>query len=231
MRFHFRIFARAFTLIELLIVVAIIAILAAIAVPNFLEAQTRAKVSRSVSDLRTIDVALTAYLVDNNREPPALFPNASTTVFSEWWGFTPPALTTPLSYISSLPSMVFLDEYVSGFWYPQLSASPGNQPYTYVRDITVVEDWGTNVSTGEFIPNSTIGNPTGVPAENQGPIPEYIHNLARSHGFILYTSGPDGVDATVWGFPQMYDPTNGTISNGDIYRFGTGSPHEAESFM
>ena len=59
----------AFTLIELLIVVAIIAILAAIAVPNFLEAQTRAKVTRCKSDMRTIATALEAYFVDWNRYP------------------------------------------------------------------------------------------------------------------------------------------------------------------
>jgi type II secretion system protein G len=62
---------RGFTLIELLIVVAIIAILAAIAVPNFLEAQVRSKVSRVKSDMRSIDTALQAYYVDNNRYPPA----------------------------------------------------------------------------------------------------------------------------------------------------------------
>jgi len=57
-----------FTLIELLIVVAIIAILAAIAVPNFLEAQVRAKVSRVRNDLRQIDLAAKALLVDMGNE-------------------------------------------------------------------------------------------------------------------------------------------------------------------
>ena len=59
----------AFTLIELLIVVAIIAILAAIAVPNFLEAQTRAKVARVRSDQRTLATALETYNLDNNGYP------------------------------------------------------------------------------------------------------------------------------------------------------------------
>ena len=56
----------AFTLIELLIVVAIIAILAAIAVPNFLEAQVRSKISRAKADMRTEVVALESYRVDYN---------------------------------------------------------------------------------------------------------------------------------------------------------------------
>ncbi len=60
---------RGFTLIELLIVVAIIAILAAIAVPNFLEAQTRAKLSRSISEMRTVANAMAEYTVDNNTFP------------------------------------------------------------------------------------------------------------------------------------------------------------------
>ena len=61
----------AFTLIELLIVVAIIAILAAIAVPNFLEAQVRSKVSKSRNDMRALATALETYKIDTNRYPPS----------------------------------------------------------------------------------------------------------------------------------------------------------------
>lgn len=51
-------------------VVAIIAILAAIAVPNFLEAQTRSKVSRARADMRSISTGLESYCIDTNRYPP-----------------------------------------------------------------------------------------------------------------------------------------------------------------
>ncbi len=65
---------KAFTLIELLIVVAIIAILAAIAVPNFLEAQVRSKIARVKSDHRTLVTAIESYRVDNPAYPRALRP-------------------------------------------------------------------------------------------------------------------------------------------------------------
>lgn len=64
--------ANGFTLVELLIVVSIIAVLAVIAVPNFLEALTRAKVSRVKSDLRAAATCIEAYGVDNNAYPEPL---------------------------------------------------------------------------------------------------------------------------------------------------------------
>src|SRR5688572_23245939 len=65
--------SKAFTLIELLIVVAIIAILAAIAVPNFLEAQTRSKVSKVMADMKTLVVGIRSYEVDHNQAMPCAY--------------------------------------------------------------------------------------------------------------------------------------------------------------
>ena len=58
---------RGFTLVEIMIVVAIIALLAAIAVPGFLRARKRSQASRILNDLRMIDAALDQYAVESNR--------------------------------------------------------------------------------------------------------------------------------------------------------------------
>jgi len=91
----------AFTLIELLIVVAIIGILAAIAVPNFLNAQMRAKIARTEADQKAVSTALEQYRLDwgtyvedhdypSTRGQRGLF-----------------RLTFPVAYMSSLPIDAF----------------------------------------------------------------------------------------------------------------------------
>ncbi len=86
----------AFTLIELLIVVAIIGILAAVAVPNFLNAQMKARVTRAYADMRSIETALESYRLDSNIYPPSLYTLTN-----------PPhpmyRLTTPIGYLSTIP--------------------------------------------------------------------------------------------------------------------------------
>jgi prepilin-type N-terminal cleavage/methylation domain-containing protein len=58
-----------FTLIELLIVIAIVLILIAIALPNFLEAQIRARVVNAQAEMRGIEPAVASYLQDWKRYP------------------------------------------------------------------------------------------------------------------------------------------------------------------
>ncbi len=125
----------AFTLIELLIVVAIIGILAAIAVPNFLSAQVRAKVARAQNDLRSLQTALASYRVDNNSYP---YPIAN------WMDDTAlelAQLTTPIAYLVSIPPDPFADRYDKND--PSIRLHGGN--YTYQNCIEE-PDWCSNAS-------------------------------------------------------------------------------------
>jgi len=121
-----------FTLVEIMIVVAIIALLAAIAVPNFLRARKRAQASRVLEDLRMLDAALDQYAVEKNKkagDPAAfsdlqnyikkgtnLYLNGGNDLFGNSFGTTFSVDTVPV--VNSDTFNVLSDVAPADFWSP-----------------------------------------------------------------------------------------------------------------
>lgn len=62
-----------FTLVEIMIVVAIIGLLGAIAVPNFVKARTTSQLDACLNNLRQIDGAAQTYALEFNKQPGDLY--------------------------------------------------------------------------------------------------------------------------------------------------------------
>ena len=189
---------RAFTLIELLIVVAIIAILAAIALPNFIEAQTRSKVSRALADMRSMGTALETYAADNGKYPPDGDDLADSNPFVDFdVALRLAVLTTPIAYLSALPSDPFniAKPSVTNPLDPRLFFFPGDPPYTYAY--------------------STHG------AFYEDPIRNQPANAGKPDNFTVISLGPSQqFDSEQMAARLPYDPTNGTVSPGDLFYSG-----------
>lgn len=187
---------KAFTLIELLIVVAIIGILAAIAVPNFLNAQVRAKIAGAEADMRSVGTAIEMYRIDHNRHP---------RTYSEGC-YTGPCngyqmsrferlskLTTPVAYLSAVTADKFNTT--------QLQAGSSEPMNTYPY-------WEPNFADG-------YRTPTGLGM--------HFPDQRKPNGlWALMSYGPDGdFEAAGGGDLAPFEPSNGLTSNGDIMRFGS----------
>jgi prepilin-type N-terminal cleavage/methylation domain-containing protein len=152
--------ARGFSLIELLIVVAIILVIAAIAVPSYLAARIQANESAAVGDLRTLNVAQAAYfsayptvgyastlgsLGGSSCSPPSS--SSACLVDTILAGGTRSGYSFSLSGASGTPSQAY-----------QFTASPLSQNYTGTRYFCSFSDGLVRVSMTQI---STCDNSVG----------------------------------------------------------------------
>lgn len=231
---------RAFTLIELLVVVAVLAILAAIALPNFLEAQLRSKVSRSMTDLRTLAVGLEAYAVDWNRYPsgnrwgvagargsiagdPTVLERTSTPVAYLTNAFLrtpfPPVRRSNIVITGAPPLNTNFNEWL--VLEPEGADSHLYRTYNYV---TMATDRGNSSGLRRALCEAHPADPDRGPAsiflvQAAGPMNAYI-NMG---GVIVQGTKRYSVDL-------FYDPTNGSVSFGNLFRAG-GQGAGGDNFM
>jgi general secretion pathway protein G len=215
--------SRGFTLIELLIVIAIILILIAIALPNFLEAQARAKVTRTKADMRGLGTAIEAFRTERGVLLVDFWDDGTLAAFKRWetglakigrapgpgatyqWFeecFFP--LTSPAKYIQSVP----LDMWSQRGRPVGFSAGEQGDGYIYFDNDEMFkksDDHGID----RFNTGSTLGRLSQTQPLREGE-------------FGIISVGPDTYIGTSRGgdFRGMaYSATNGTMSKGDlIYR-------------
>ena len=192
----------AFSLIELLIVTAIISILASIALPNFMEAQIRSKVSRVKADCISLRTAIEAYRLDHAAYPYRRNEDASDSdiipipKISEC-SSQMSVLTTPVGYMNYLPVDIF----------NTTVASPNN-----LLDYYDNQQVAWMINSRKLLGFAYFFKPTDVNwlVVSAGP-DGYLGPFSDTYSTV---ATPDVLKGTMY---SAYDPTNGTTSRGNIY--------------
>jgi prepilin-type N-terminal cleavage/methylation domain-containing protein len=94
----------AFTLVEIMIVVAIIGLLAAIAIPNFVRARETAQANACVNNLRQIDGAKQQWALENGRASTDTPDQTNLVVYLKAWPRCPANGTYAINAVSNNPT-------------------------------------------------------------------------------------------------------------------------------
>jgi prepilin-type N-terminal cleavage/methylation domain-containing protein len=212
-----------FTLIELLIVIAIILILISIALPNFLSAQTRARVTKVMGDERSVGLALESYRSDFKKFPvpkwaagwdflngPLILLMGGLGVPPSQAGNTPyigTLLTTPTKYIGSIPIDPFNTNMIPGPINPTVVYNGKRVPMGQLMSYWLPTKAG-EMSKKSWVDAINISyqilTPTfSVLLESAGPDLEWWAHMGNANGGTGYQT-------------FIYSPTNGISSEGQI---------------
>ena len=143
---------RGFTLIEMMIVVAIIAILVAILVPNFMRARAQAQTAACEANLKEIATALELYQTDNQT-----YPNVSGSV----------AVTKTETNIGSYLRQTPIDPVAPGKNYKYSVTNPSTGTATYTITCPGGHDPGTMSAIGATAAQTQI-----TYSSNNGYVPQ-----------------------------------------------------------
>lgn len=136
---------RGFTLVEILIVVVILGILAAIVIPQFTQASTEAKTNSLASDLQTLRSQIELFKVQHNDTAPALATFASQMIY-----------TTQLDGTAST-SKVRVDPFNYGPYLERVPENPFNGSATLAGAAGATVGWVYDATTGEI--HAGFGDP------------------------------------------------------------------------
>jgi type II secretory pathway pseudopilin PulG len=167
--------------------VAIISVLASIAMPNYVEAQARARVSRVKADMRVLKIGLDSYYNDHSRYPK----DYGTDEMASWV-----QLTTPLAYMETIPNDAF------SMANSPLGQEKGPDLYCCPESLVAHSDWAGEAEDKGF----TYGIVS--------PGPDLIFQWAGSTPEAYYWKWLTRDEAVA--NSMLYDPTNGTVSAGDL---------------
>jgi prepilin-type N-terminal cleavage/methylation domain-containing protein len=184
----------SFTLIELLIVVSIIGILAAIAIPHFMNAVLKAKIASTYVRMKNTHSAMHGYMLDHQMFPQVNGPSRNLVAFS--------VLTTPVNYLGSLDVCEDVLRQYDYYVLPGNSAEKVTKKTYFIYDLTIAYDsrWfnGTRHKAYDF-GISYLLTSTGPDGYNRHLFPVLI--LPNKSVKIM---------------TLIYSYTNGLRSDGDI---------------